>query len=518
MNNTGKKCCLMFQNTLLTLPAGSYALVGAKVSRESTVVAKLRDAGAIILGKSTMGEWAQFRSRKASSSHGWSAYGGQGLGAYYPLQDPSGSSSGSAVAVSVGLASGGLATETSGSIVNPAERSNVVGIKPTLGLTSRSMVIPISVRQDTIGPMARTVKDAAYILSAITGKDKYDNWTSAQPFEKAPDYVKACQHSSLKGARIGVPRNGIDYFLDNSTGPIMAAFEDALRIISNAGATVVDDADFPEFDFPAFSRNSSIVLDTDFVTGIFDYLSMLKTNPKDIHNLHDIAHFTKTDPREQYPDRDTYVWDRELARNISSDSIESWSAFQANLRMAEEYGVLGAISRYELDALIMPTFASFHLPAIAGLPVITIPLGYYPAKTALSMNLKGTMVSVAPNIPFGIAFVGRRWSEETLISFAYALEQRTLIRKMMKPLIAPTFELGQLTAKTAHVIETFNSRETRLLPVQQTSAQSAYKDHTNLTSSTPSQPWSWLGLLNGCNTFYPWGLSSGTITSKAIHE
>lgn len=391
-----------------------------------------------------MGEWAQMRSRKASSSHGWGAYGGQTFGAYYSLQDPHGSSSGSAVAVSVGLALGSVATETSGSIVNPAERNNVVGIKPTLGLTSRSMVIPISLRQDSVGPIAQTVKDAAYLLTAMAGKDKFDNWTFAQPFEEPPDYVKACKPSALEGARVGVPRNGINYFLNNTTAPIMSAFEGALQLIGNAGATITDPADFPSFDFPAFSRNASIVLGTDFVAGLSDYLSTLESNPNSVHNLHDITHFTKNDPREEYPDRDTYVWDRELARNITNTSRESFEAYQANLRMAEEQGVLGALDKYNLDALIMPTFASFHLPAIAGLPVITVPLGFYPAETPVMMNAKGTMVMIGPGVPFGIAFLGRRWSEELLVGLAYAFEQRMGARKAGKPLISPSFELEDL--------------------------------------------------------------------------
>lgn len=251
-----------------------------------------------------MGEWAQMRSRRSSSSAGWSAYGGQVLGAYYPQQDPGGSSSGSAVAPSVGMALGALGTETSGSIVLPAEKSNIVGIKPTVGLTSRSMVIPISLRQDTVGPMARTVKDAAYMLAAISGKDRYDNWTSAQPFDQVPDYVKACNYSAFKGTHLGVPRNGINPFLGSSTEPVMAAFEEALRLITGAGAKVVDDADFESFDPPAFHRNSSIVLDTDFVAGVSDYFALLDKNPNKVYNLRDLAQFTRNDPREEYPDRD----------------------------------------------------------------------------------------------------------------------------------------------------------------------------------------------------------------------
>ena len=305
MNNTGNILFPVLRKRL-TYTAGSFALLGAEVSRESTVVTKLREAGAVVLGKTTMGEWAQFRSRRASSSHGWSAYGGQCLGAYYPEQDPSGSSSGSAVAASLGLALGALATETSGSIVLPAEKNNIVGIKPTLGLTSRSMVIPISIRQDSVGPVAQSVKDAAILLSVITGKDPNDNWTSVQPFEKAPDYVKACNYSAFKGARLGVPRNGINYFLDNSTKPIMAAFDAALDLIRNSGAKVID-ADFALFDVPAFSHNSNIVMGTDFVAGLSTYLDSLKKNPNNIRNLADIKNFTKDDPREEYLDRDVCV-------------------------------------------------------------------------------------------------------------------------------------------------------------------------------------------------------------------
>ena len=303
MNNTGNILFPVLSNRL-TDAAGSFALLGAEVSRESTVVTRLREAGAVVLGKSTMGEWAQFRSRRASSSHGWSAYGGQCLGAYYPRQDPSGSSSGSAVAASLGLALGALATETSGSIVLPAEKNNIVGIKPTLGLTSRSMVIPISIRQDSVGPVAQSVKDAAILLSVIAGKDRNDNWTSVQPFDQAPDYVKACNYSAFKGARLGVPRNGINYFLDNSTKAIMTAFDAALDLIRDSGAKVVDNADFALFDVPAFSRNSNIVMGTDFVAGLSTYLESLKTNPNNIKNLADIENFTKDDPREEYLNRD----------------------------------------------------------------------------------------------------------------------------------------------------------------------------------------------------------------------
>ena len=428
----------------LILEAGSFALLGATVKREATVVTKLREAGAIIIGKATMGQWAQCRSRKASSSHGWSAYGGQAHGAYYPQQDPSGSSSGSAVAVSVGLAMGSVATETSGSIVLPGERSNIVGIKPTLGLTSRSMTIPVNFGQDSPGPLARTAKDGADLLPGFAGPDRLDNWTSAIPFSSMPDYTKSCNHSALKGARLGIPRNGIEHFLDGTTGPIMESFKRAVKVIGHAGAKVVDHADFAKFGFAAFARTSSIVLDTDFIAGLKEYLSHLDLNPNNIRDLFDVAHYTKADPREEYPGRDTYVWDRQLMRNITHHSERSYMAYQANLRMAGEEGVLGVLDRYHLDALVMPTFASYHLPAIGGLPVVTVPLGFYPSNTPTKMNAKGNLVSVAPNIPYGIAFIGRKWSEERLIGLAYAFEQRTLVRQKLKPQILPSFELKDL--------------------------------------------------------------------------
>lgn len=422
--------------------AGSFALLGATVSREATVVRKLRQAGAVILGKTTTGEWAQMRSMFGSSSHGWSAYGGQSMGPYYPQQDPSGSSSGSGVAVALGLALAALGTETSGSILLPAEKSNIVGIKPTLGLTSRDMVIPISLRQDTVGPHARNVKDAAYLLSAIAGKDPMDNWTDAQPFDKHPDYVKACKRSAFRGARIGVPRNGIEYYLDKSSRPIMDAFEIALKLMSRAGAAVMERADFPVFDPPAFNSNSELVLDIDFAEGLESYLSQLTENPNSIHNLQDLINFTKTHPREEWPDRDIGVWERSISRNLTSSSSDSYNAYEANRRMAEEDGIGGALERYGLDALVMPTFASFRLPAIAGLPVITVPLGFFPAGTETVWNSRGDMVNVAPGIPFGISFLGKKWSEETLIGLAYAFEQRTKVRERMRPFISPTFGLS----------------------------------------------------------------------------
>ena len=211
------------------------------------------------------------------------------------------------------------------------------------------MVIPISLRQDSVGPVARTVKDAAYMLSAIAGKDKFDNWTSVQP-EQTPDYVKACNYSGFKGARMGVPRNGIEYFLNNSTLSIMAAFEDALHIIRGGGGNIVDDANFASFDVSAFGRNSSIVLGTDFAAGLSDYLSKLQNNPNDVHDLYDIAQFTKNHPCEQYPDRDVSL----LPCPLSSCSARLMLC--RSMSGSESSAVTSPTSPKSLTQHIKPTF------------------------------------------------------------------------------------------------------------------------------------------------------------------
>lgn len=379
--------------------AGSFALYGAKVPRDSTLASKLRAAGVVILGKANLSQWANFRSD--NSTNGWSAYGGQCYGVYYPGQDPSGSSSGSGVASAIGLAFATLGSETSGSILSPSEVSNLVGIKPTVGLTSRSLVIPISQRQDTVGPMARTVKDAAYVLQAIAGKDSRDNYTVAQPWDIPPDYVAACNFSSLRGKRIGIPRNVIDP-TQEPDNTVIAAFNAAVEIIKKAGATIVDNTNITAYALAQYTNgsNENIVLDADFVSDLpGEYLSMLSYNPQNVHDLADVENFTHSFPPEDYPDRDTAVWDQSLALGFNNTSPEFWAAYQDNVEIAGRQGILGLLANYSLDALILPTDFSPGLPALIGTPVVTVPLGFYPANETVVRNMRGSLVEVGPNIP-----------------------------------------------------------------------------------------------------------------------
>lgn len=334
-----------------------------------------------------------------------------------------------------------------GSIVAPSAQNNLVGIKPTLGLTSREFVIPITRRQDTVGPLARTVRDAAIVLNAIAGKDLQDNYTLLQPFDTPPDYTKALNLSAMRGARIGVPRNGIvpwssiDYYQ-------MLAFERSINILRDAGAHVVDPADFPAFGKSMWDEweskvrhNNSKIFETDFVAGVEDYLSKVSTPENTIHDLWDIMNCTKNNPQAGYPDHDIKVWTAAAKLNFTNESKTVWDAYQADLYMGGPGGVVGALDRYDLDALVLPTMSSMLLPGLAGLPIVTVPMGKQPQNATCVFDGRGEKILLGPNIPFGLAFMGRAWSEETLISLAYAFEQRTMERMNVKPWIQPKTEL-----------------------------------------------------------------------------
>lgn len=435
--------------------AGSFALLGARVAEDSTVAARLRRAGAVLLGKSNLSQWSDARSLNSTS--GWSAHGGQTRGAYYSRpgadgdgQMPCGSSAGSGVAASVGLAWAALGTETAGSIQCPACFNNVVGIKPTVGLTSRHLVVPISEHQDTVGPLARTVKDAAYLLSAIVGRDSNDNYTSAIPFDDTnfPDYVKACQLSALEGKRIGIARELLDFsdVFDNlpvhgTVDHVMATFNQSLDVIRSAGAVIVDDVAVPGWETFLQENYMRDTMRADLVTGIARYLAKLTTNPNNLTSLYDVQQFTQNYASEEWPDRDTYVWDEALAIGMNNSSPEFWANLTLGRHLSGEGGILGALRNHSLDALVMPTYSALTPPAMVGSPAVTVPMGFFPPETPIKRTPRGDLVEFGPGIPFGISFLGDLFSEETLVGVAYAFEQRTKVRDAMRPSLQPKTEL-----------------------------------------------------------------------------
>ena len=332
----------------------------------------------------------------------------------------------------------------------PSERSNIVGIKPTVGLTSRYLVVPISEHQDTVGPMARTVKDAATILQAIAGPDPNDNYTSAIPNGGAvPDYVAACNHSAFQGARIGIPHNVIALLARNTTQPITAAFDSAITLMRGAGATILD-TPFPAAAAFLTSPLETQLLNAAFVVNLATYLSRLRTNPAAVHTLSDVAAFTRAHPAEGYPQRGTSLWDAAAAQGWNSSDPRFWAAYNRGVgEFGGAGGLLGALERAALDAVVLPTVFASRWAALVGAPVVSVPLGFYPpgCDVVPARPERYGLVDVGPGVPFGLSFLGARFAEERLIGFAYAFEQRTLVRRMGRPYVVPSVEIGDIVGR-----------------------------------------------------------------------
>ncbi|EIW53226.1 amidase signature enzyme [Trametes versicolor FP-101664 SS1] len=419
--------------------AGSFALLGSVVPRDAHVAAKLRAAGAIILGKANLSEWAHFRGSVPS---GFSGRGGQATSAYVPLGDPSGSSSGSGIGTSIGLAAAALGTETDGSIISPSNMNNLVGIKPTVGLTSRAGVVPISEHQDTVGPMARSVADAAAILSVIAGRDPRDNFTLAQPLV-VPDYTKALKTDGLKGVRLGVPRK----FFTRTNANIVAAFNASLETIRNLGATIVDPADFPDFAELEASRNESIVTQTDFKVQVNQYIAELLDVPTGVKNLADLIAFNIAHADEElippfYTDQSEFISSENTTVNQAF-----FDAVAADKDLGATRGIDATLKAFNLDALLLPSAVAPGPAAIAGYPIISVPLGFLPPNTTLAPAQPTR--SSGPNQPFGIAFMGTAFSEFHLISFAFAYEQSThnRLKQLAFPEAIPKTQLADIVGK-----------------------------------------------------------------------
>jgi amidase len=411
--------------------AGSLALVGAPAPKDSFLAAKLRQAGAVIIAKTNLSEWANFRSTKSTS--GWSGRGGQTKNPYALDRNPCGSSSGTGSAVAANFAAIGIGTETDGSIVCPSAAAALVGLKPTVGLVSRTGIVPISHTQDTAGPMTRTVADAAALLGAIAGVDLDDSATAGSKGHIEPDYTKFLDANALKGARIGVARAKVTGY----SAVTDRLFEQAVADLKKAGAEIVDPADIGHLG--DYDDTELQVLMYEFKADLNAYLARRAGVP--IPTLADAIAFNEKNADREMPFFGQELFTQSEAKGPLTD--EDYRKALDKDRSLSREGIDSVLSKHKLDAIIAPTGSpawptdlvngdhftgSSSTPAaVAGYPTITVPMGQ------------------AFGLPVGLTFIGTAWTEGRLISLAYAYEQATKHRK--PPTFAATATLD--TARPA---------------------------------------------------------------------
>jgi amidase len=407
--------------------AGSLTLVGSKPPGDSFVVQRLRQAGAVLLGKTNLSEWANIRSSRSTS--GWSGRGGLTKNPYALDRNTSGSSSGSGAAVAANLCAVAVGTETDGSIISPASIHSLVGIKPTVGLVSRTGIIPISHTQDTAGPMARTVRDAAILLGALAGVDPEDKATIESKGKSLTDYTQFLDVKGLGGARIGVVRRyfGFHELVD-------ALMAKAFDVMKENGATIVDPADADALG--QLDKNESLVLRYELKADMNAYLARLGPDAP-VHTLKEIIEFNDRNKKSEMPyfQQETFIQAEAKGPLTEKEYLD---ARDNNLRLARAEGIDAIMDKFKLDALVAPSespawvtdlvmgdhflCSSTTAAAVAGYPSITVPAGF------------------VFGLPLGISFFGRAWSESTLIKLAYAFEQATNHRK--PPRFLPTADVS----------------------------------------------------------------------------
>jgi len=403
--------------------AGSLALEGSPAAADAFIVTRLRAAGAIILGKTNMSEWANFRSTHSSS--GWSARGAQTRNPYALDRNPSGSSSGSGAAVAASFAAAGIGTETDGSIVSPSSLASLVGIKPTLGLVSRTGIIPIAHSQDTAGPMARTVTDAALLLGVMAGTDPRDPATKDADRKGQRDYTRYLDRDGLRGARIGVVRNRLFGYSPSADRLAEAAIDDMKR----QGAVIVDPANIPTLG--KFDDSEFDVLLYEFKADLNAYLASRAASSPGlaVRSLKDVIAFNNAHRQQELRFFGQEIMEMAEKKGPLTERKYKQELAQ-NLRLARTQGIDAVMNKYKLDALVAPTGGPAWLidlvngdggtasapgpstvAAVAGYPHITVPMGF------------------VGELPVGLSFFGRAWSEPTLIRLAYAYEQATRHRR-----------------------------------------------------------------------------------------
>jgi amidase len=403
--------------------AGSLALVGSKPPKDSTVAQKLREAGAVILGKTNLSEWANIRSNQSTS--GWSGRGGLTKNPYVLDRNPCGSSSGSGAGVSANLCAISIGTETDGSIVCPASANGVVGLKPTVGLVSRTGIIPISHSQDTAGPICRTVRDAAILLGALTGVDEEDKATAESRGKSYADYTQFLVADGLRGARIGVVRGTFGF-----SGAVDAVMATALEQLKSQGAVLVDPAEIETRG--KFDDSESMVFMYELKADLNAYLARLGPRAP-VHTLQEIIEFNEKHREQEMPYFGQELFLKSQLKGPLT-SQEYLDALKKNHQLARTEGIDAVMDKHKLDALVGPTggpawitdlVAGDHFgggsssaAAVAGYPNINVPAGY------------------VFGLPVGISFFGRAWSEPVLIRLAYAYEQASKVRKA--PQFIPT--------------------------------------------------------------------------------
>ncbi|KAJ8572182.1 hypothetical protein K7X08_008693 [Anisodus acutangulus] len=391
----------------LNTTAGSFSLLGSVVPRDAGIVTKLRKAGVIVLGKASLSEWAHSRALKAPN--GWSPRGGQGKNPYVLSADPCGSSSGSAISVAANLVSVSIGTETRGSILCPASSNAVVGIKPTVGLTSRAGVIPITPRQDTVGPIGRTVADAVHVLDAIVGFDHNDAAATGAAAKYVPPggYTQFLQVDGLKGKRIGIVRDPFFNFTNNPT--LAQAFEKHIQTLRRQGAVLVDNVNIANLetilDFNLSGEESAVLAELKIALNA--YLKELVDSP--VRSLADIIMFNQNNSELEMLEE--FGQDIFLAAEATNEIGDKELKALKNLSRLTNEGYVKLMKKYKLDALVTAGPGVAAVLAIGGFPAISVPAAYD----------KG--------VPIGICFSGLKGSEPKLIEIAYAFEQATLIRK-----------------------------------------------------------------------------------------